>query len=419
MSKLYIVGGNELNGRLKIPSAKNSLLPIIGASLLVDGVVKINNFSNFTDCMVMIRILENLGAKITFGDNRSLIIDSRDINAWTILSELAKELRSSFFTLGAILGRLKLAKVAYPGGCNIGARPVDIHLKAFRELGVSIVERHGYIYCNADRIKPSKIHLDYPSVGATENIIMASACLKGYTVITNCAKEPEIIDLQNFLNSCGADIKGAGTDTIKIKGVNRLLHSTEYTCIGDRIIAGTYAIATACCGGQVELHNINPRYLKSLIDVMKQANVRIDENDNGIRIVSDGKLKSVNKIETMPYPLFPTDLQSQMLVMQCVSSGSSLITENIFESRFKIVPELVKMGADITVKSNMAYVNGVNKLYGADVYASDLRAGAGLVIAGLIADGYTTVHNVNYIDRGYENIENDLSLLGASIKRIE
>ncbi|MBQ8749610.1 MAG: UDP-N-acetylglucosamine 1-carboxyvinyltransferase [Clostridia bacterium] len=418
MSKLYIIGGNKLNGEITIPSAKNTLLPILASCILVDGEVKINNFTNYRDCIIMTNILSSLGAKIKY-EGSAVIIDCRNINEWTITTELAKELRSSFFTLGAVLGRIGLAKVAYPGGCNIGARPVNIHLKALRDLGVSIIERHGYIYCNADGIKANTIHLDFPSVGATENIMMASCVINGTTIISNCAKEPEIEDLQNFLNSCGANISGAGTDTITIVGVGHLLHSTEYTCISDRIIAGTYAIATACTGGSVKLKDANSQHLIALTNVLKNAGVNIVENKKSLHISADKRLVSVPHISTMPYPCFPTDLQSQILVMQAISNGNSVISENIFESRFKVVPELKKMGAVILVKNNVAYISGVECLYGAEVYATDLRAGASLVIAGLVANGYTTVNNVEYIDRGYLKIEEDLSKLGADIKRID
>lgn len=431
MSKLYIVGGNELNGEITIPSAKNALLPILGACVLVDGVVKINNFANFSDCNVMLQILSGLGAKIKFEDN-AVLIDCTNLTDWTITEELANKLRSSFFTLGAILGRFSLAKVAYPGGCNIGARPVNYHLKALRQLGVSIIDKHGYIYCNADKVNATTLHLDFPSVGVTENVMMASCTISGETIIHNCAKEPEIVDLQNFLNACGADICGAGTDTINVKGVEKLLHSVEYECIGDRIIAGTYAIAVACCGGNVLLKNTDINHSTALLNVLREAGVEVveecvdetsgnelDANKKRIRVISSGKLKSVPYIETMPYPLFPTDLQSQIVVMESISCGNSVVSETIFESRFKVVPELTKMGADIIVKNNVANIKGVQSLYGADVYATDLRAGASLVIAGLVASGYTTINNVQYIDRGYVNIEKDFSSVGANIKRLD
>lgn len=419
MSKLYIVGGNKLNGELNIPSAKNTLLPILAGCILVNGEVKIHNFTMYKDCKIMIKILKSLGAKISLKYN-TIKIDCSNIDNWTITTELANKLRSSFFTLGAILGRLKLAKVAYPGGCDIGARPVNIHLKALRDLGVSIIERHGYIYCNGENLHSGEVNLDFPtSVGATENMIMACCSIKGTTILKNCAKEPEIIDLQNFLNLCGAKISGAGTDTITIVGVGGLLHGTEYTCISDRIIAGTYAIAVASTGGNVTLNNINPNHNKVLFKYLQDAGAKVDIYDSSVTVISSAKLKSIQHIETMPYPFFPTDLQSQMMVMQTISLGNSIISENIFEARFKIVPELIKMGAKITIKNNVAYVCGVEHLYGAEVYATDLRAGAGLVIAGLVADGYTTVSNVEYIDRGYLNIENDLANIGANIKRIE
>lgn len=416
MEKLKIIGGNKLNGKLKISSAKNAVLPILSACILVDGEVKINDFPEFSDCDTMLSILCNFGAKIQ-KDKKSVKIDCSQINSYMVETKLAEKMRSSFFTFGAILSRCGRAVFSYPGGCNIGARPIDIHLKAFQDLGVSIVEKHGYIYANDISFKGGIVYLDFASVGATENIMMFACTQKGITVIKNPAKEPEIEDLQNFLNKCGANIKGAGTEQITIQGIGGLLRGCEYICIGDRIIAGTYAIATACTGGHIDLSNINPLHLQDVIDKLRKAGLSVIEKKKGIEISASKRPIALPIIQTMPYPLFPTDLQSQFTVLQSISEGNSMVIENIFESRLSYVPQLIKMGAKIKVKNNIAFVEGVPTLYGAEVFAPDLRAGAGLVIASLCAKGYSTINNINYIDRGYEHIEKDLRLLGAEIVR--
>ena len=319
--------------------------------------------------------------------------------------------------LGSLLTKFKKALVAYPGGCNIGTRPIDLHLKGLRSLGVKIDEKHGFIDCDGSNMKAGFVHLDFPSVGATENLMMACVKLKGKSVIYNAAKEPEIIDLQNFINSMGGKISGAGTSTITIIGVDHL-HSTNYTPISDRIVAGTYLIACAMTGGHIKLKNTIPEHNLAVITKLKQSGCDVDLFENEIEIKSSGKLKSC-AIETQPYPGFPTDLQNQMLALQTISKGTGIIVENLFETRFKIYGELTKMGADITIRDRMALIKGVDKLYGATVTASDLRGGAALVIAGLSASGYTTVEDIYHIDRGYKNMENDLNILGAEIKRIE
>lgn len=319
--------------------------------------------------------------------------------------------------LGPLVARFKQAKVAYPGGCNIGTRPIDLHIKGLEALNVKIIERHGYIYCNGENMKCGEVHLDFPSVGATENIIMASVLLDGTTKIYNAAKEPEIEDLQNFINAMGGCVRGAGTSTIEIEGVKKL-NSVCYTPISDRIIAGTYLIACACAGGKVELNNTFCGFNTALISKLKQSGCNIKTKSDNIIIEVGLRPKSISKIETMPYPGFPTDLQSQMLTLQTLSRGTSVIVENLFETRFKIYTELKKMGANIIVKDRMAFVSGVENLYGASVTAPDLRSGAGLVIAGMCAKGYTTINDIYHIDRGYLNIENDFNALGADIKRI-
>lgn len=416
MYKLKIDGGNRLNGSLKISTSKNAILPILSACILIDDEVEILDFPHFSDCYAMLDILQNFGAKISFTKN-SVIVNCKNINSYLVDTFLAEKMRSSFFTFGAILARVGKAVYSYPGGCNIGARPIDIHLKAFRELGVHIVERHGYIYAQKEQFFAKDIYLDFQSVGVTENVMMLCACLDGTTIVHNCAKEPEIVDLQNFLNLAGANISGAGTERIVIKGVNKLLHSVKYKCIGDRIIAGTYLIGAACTGGDITLKNVNFNHLQDVINKLSLSGCKIVKGNNYIQLKNDKKLQSLPYIQTMPYPFFPTDLQAQITAMQCISLGSSVVVENIFESRFNYVPQLVKMGANIKVKNNIAMITGVDTLYGADVFATDLRAGASLVIAGLCAKGYTTVYNVHYIDRGYDSIESDLSCLGAKIIR--
>ena len=417
MSKLLINGGNKLFGEIEVSSAKNSYLTILAGSILVEGEITLHKYPNYSDTESMCQILKHLGAEIRREDT-SIILDNSGLNAHDIPTELASLVRSSIFTLGAIIGRFKKAKVAYPGGCEIGARPIDIHLSGLRQLGVKINEKHGYIYCDGRDMHAATIVLDFPSVGATENLIMASVLTKGETILYNCAKEPEIVDLQDFLNTLGAKIRGAGSEKIVIEGVNKL-HGGEFTPIKDRIIAGTYIIACAMCGGDITLRGVNPDHLGAVLTKLNKSACQIETSCDKIRVYSDGKPLSLSKIETSIYPGIPTDLQAQLLALQCISQGSCMIVENLFESRFKHVPELIKMGADIHLKDRVAFVRGVPNLFGAEVFGMDLRGTAALVLAGLCAEGYTTVHNVKHIDRGYESIERDLSLLGADIKRVE
>lgn len=417
MSKLIINGGNKLNGELEISSSKNAYLPIIAGCILAGGEVVLHRYPDYTDTDNMCNILTHLGARTKKQDD-CLVVNCENLSHYDIPTELAVVVRSSIFALGAIVSRFRKAKVAYPGGCEIGARPIDIHLSGLRQLGVKIVERHGYIYCDGKDMHSANIVLDFPSVGATENLMMASVLVKGETVLYNCAKEPEIVDLQNFLNTLGAKISGAGTDKIVIEGVKKL-HGGEYTPIRDRIIAGTYMIACAMCGGDVTLKGVNPAFLHSLISKIDKYACQITCDYDKIRVQSSGKSVALGKVETAVYPGFPTDLQAQILALQTISSGSCMIVENLFESRFKHVPELIKMGASIHVKDRIALVKGVDKLFGADVMATDLRGSASLVLAGLVAEGYTTLSSTKYIDRGYEHIERELSLLGGDIKRVE
>ena len=416
MDKLYIKGGNSLFGSCKIACAKNAYLPILAGAILCDGKVTLKNYPKFLDIINMTNILENLGAKAKL-ENKNLVLDMTSLNNYEIPHELATLTRSSIFSLGAILGRFKKAKVAYPGGCEIGTRPIDLHLKGLEALGVKVIDRRGYITCDGQNMRGGVVNLDFPSVGATENIMMAGATAKGTTKIINCAKEPEIIDLQDFLNRAGAKITGAGTSVITIQGVQKL-HSVEYTPISDRIITGTYLLACAICGGEIELTNANIEHLDALISKLANNNCRFWMKKGKIIMQSSKKHKAISKIETMPYPGFPTDLQPQIVAMLATAKGTSLVVENLFETRYKYVNELYKMGSDIIIKDRSAIIRGVPKLFGASVNSTDLRGGAGLVLAGLMADGFTTIGNVQQIDRGYLNIEQDLSKLGAEIKRI-
>ncbi len=417
MSKLIINGGKSLFGEFETPSSKNSFLPILAGCILATEEVVLHKYPNYLDINSMCDILKYLGSKVE-KQGSTLVVNSKNIEKCDVPSHLACLVRSSIFTLGAILARFKKTKIAYPGGCEIGARPIDIHLAGLKKLGVKITERHGYINCDGSCMKASDIMLDFPSVGATESLIMASVLLNGTTKIYNCAKEPEVVDLQNFLNKMGAKIQGAGTDKIVINGVKNL-KGCEYTPISDRIIAGTVIIGTCMCQGEVFLKNINPLHIQSLLTKIDGFACQIESKHDTIKISCSQPPKALTKIETSTFPGFPTDLQSQILSLQTISEGSCLIVENLFENRFKNVPELIKMGADIQVKDRIAVVKGVKNLFGAEVLGGDLRGTASLVLAGLCAKGYTTVNNVHHVDRGYENIEKQFASLGADIKRIK
>ena len=413
-NKLIINGKQKLEGKIKVDKAKNALLPIIAATILCEDDIVLKNVPKLTDIKKMNEIIVALGGKINWTDN-SLTLNTSTINNYEIPPKLASEIRSSIFMLGPILAKHKYARVVYPGGCDIGSRPIDLHLSGLKDLNVKILEEHGFRYCDGKNMRNGLVHLDYPSVGATENIMMASVFLRGETTIFNAAKEPEIVDLQNFINSMGGKITGAGSSTIKIKGVKKL-HGTTYTPISDRIVAGTYLIATAMTGGKVLLEDCNFEHIYSLITKLRNSGCKIDYDSDKILIEAKYKPLSCPSVETQPYPGFPTDLQAQFLALQTISEGISVITENMFETRFKHVPELLKMGAKITTRDRMAIVRG-GKLFGANVVAHDLRGGAALILAGLAAKGQTTISGIQYVDRGYEQIEIKLASLGADIKR--
>ncbi len=415
MAKLVINGGNRLYGCASIQGAKNAVLPLFAASILTEKKITIKNVPNLIDVDNMIKILQSLGAEVK-RTNSSVEIIAGNLKSSEISHTLAKELRSSIFILGPMLGRLKQAKVAYPGGCDIGLRPIDIHLKAFRDMNVKIIERSGYIYCDATNMQGGDIVLDYPSVGATENIMLAACTVEGKTTIMNAAREPEIMDLQNLLVAMGASVTGAGTPFIEVKG-SQEFKSVEYTAMPDRIVAGTFAIAVAICGGEVLIKGCNSKYIQSLLTKLEKTSCNIYQIDDNIKIIAKPKREAIEYIETQPYPGFPTDLQAPIMALQAVSSGVSIITENIFENRFKHVSELLKMGAAIRVKGRNAIIKGVERLSGAEVFAHDLRGGAALVLAGLSAIGTTVINDIYHIDRGYEKIEKQLKKLGADIQR--
>ena len=415
MDSFVICGGKQLKGEIVVDTAKNAVLPIIAATILTKEEIVLNNLPNIIDVDKMIEILKTMGASVK-REGRSAIFKA-ELKKLEIPTDLAKEIRSSIFMLGPLLARYSKARVAYPGGCDIGSRPIDLHLSALRDLGVRIEEDYGFINCDAENMRAGVVHLDFPSVGATENIMMSAVFLKGRTIILNAAKEPEIVDLANFINMIGGKIKGAGTSTITIDGVKKL-NSGIYTPMADRIIAGTYLIAGAMTKGDIKLSNINYQDVYALINKLKNAGCLIDYGENYIKLKSFERPISCSSIETQPFPGFPTDLQAQMLAMQSVSNGISVVTENLFETRFKHVPELVKMGAKITLKDRMAIIRGVPKLYGAEVVAHDLRGGAGLILAGFVAKGETKVLNAKYVDRGYEKIEEKYRELGGEIYRV-
>lgn len=416
MDKFVIEGGNRLYGSVKLQSAKNSVLPLFAASVLTDKPVVIRETPAIADALCMAQILRELGANVRF-QNGSVIIDSSNACSHSISSALTKELRSSVFMLGSLLTRFRRALIAYPGGCDIGLRPIDLHLNALKRLGVKISERDGFIVCECDVLRGAEIMLDFPSVGATENIMLASVMAEGDTVLQGAAKEPEIVDLQNFLNAMGGKISGAGTDVIRIEGVKKL-GGVTYKPMKDRIEAGTFLIAAAMCGGEVETVGITAENIGLLLHKLRENGCKIHIKNDKIRLSSFGRLKCNRRIETMPFPGFPTDLQAQMTSLNSACEGGALIVENLFETRFKYVPELQKMGADIEVKGRNAFVRGVPRLHGASLIAGDLRGGAALVIAALGAEGVSEVLDLSHIDRGYADLQGKLKNLGAEIKRV-
>ena len=417
MEKFIISGGKPLHGSVRIQSAKNAVLPLLAASVLTDETVFIQDVPPITDVENMLRILKELGCEIRRNEEGAAI-DSANAVSHEIPAVLTKEIRSSIFMLGSILTRFHRAKIAYPGGCDIGLRPIDLHLSGLKRLGVKIHEEGGYINCAVDKIKGAEIQLDFPSVGATENIMMAAVKAEGRTTIGNAAKEPEIVDLQNFLNAMGAKVQGAGSATIVIDGVEKL-RGVEYMPMKDRIEAGTFLIAAASVGGEIVTEGLFPENIAALLHKLRENGCKIYTKNDKIVLRSDGKLKCVDLVETTPFPGFPTDLQAQYSALSCTARGTTLVVENLFETRFKYAGELKRMGADVTVRGKTAVIRGVEKLHGASVTAGDLRGGAALVVAGLKAEGTTTVLDLSHIDRGYGEFERKLRLLGATIRRVK
>ena len=415
MGKFIIDGGHKISGEIDVQGAKNAVLPILAATVLARDVSEIHNCPSLRDVDKTDQVLEGLGCGVKRG-NHTVTVDADGITCCTICEELMREMRSSIVFLGAIIARCHEAIVSMPGGCPIGLRPIDLHLKALRALGIDISEEHGYIKCCADRIKGADIHLDFPSVGATENIMLAAATADGVTVISNAAREPEIIDLGLFLRAMGADISGIGTSVITIRGVDKL-HGASYTIMPDRIVAATYLAAAAATGGSITLKKANPRDMGAMLHILREMGADIRCTGDVITLTPPKRLKSVHTIKTMPYPGFPTDIQSPFMALAALADGTSVFVENIFENRFQHVDELTRMGADIKVTGRSAVVRGVKHLSGANVVARELRGGAALVIAALAANGRTTINGTEFIDRGYENIESYLSDCGAVIRR--
>ncbi|MFV0518913.1 MAG: UDP-N-acetylglucosamine 1-carboxyvinyltransferase [Lachnospirales bacterium] len=421
MGEYHIVGNYKMNGEINVHGAKNAILPILAGTILVDSEVVIENSPKINDTLIALEMLRRLGSDLSFSKN-TLKINNSTLISNAIDEELVSQMRSSIIFLGALIGRFKECQIGFPGGCELGARPIDLHLKGLKALGVYITEKHGVIYAKTKKLKGAKIILDFPSVGATENIMLAAVYAEGETIIYNAAREPEIVDLQNFLNCQGAKIRGAGTDKIVIEGVDKL-YGKPYKIMSDRIVAGTYLVAGAITGGDIILKDVDLPSIKQISYKLEESGCIIKEyeEDNIISLKAPERLRAIEKLTTLPYPGFPTDMQSQMMTLMTVAEGTSILVETIFESRNKHINELVKLGAKITLSNDgmTSIIKGVDRLNGTVVYSKDLRGGAALVLAGLVATGNTVVKNSIFIDRGYEDIARDLSLLGCKIKKAE
>lgn len=417
VSKLIIEGGHKLEGEISVHGAKNSALPILAASMLCHGQSVIHNCPGLSDVEASIRILRHLGCKIQQSGS-TLIVDSTNIMTCDVPDDLMREMRSSIVFLGAIVSRMGCARMSFPGGCELGPRPIDLHLKALRQMGLSIDEYHGYLDCKVEsRLQGTRIALSFPSVGATENVLLAAVLAEGTTVITNAAREPEILDLANYLNACGGRIKGAGEGTVIIEGVKQL-HGAEHTVIPDRIAATTFMTAAAMTGSKLSLRDIDVSHLGQVIPMFEEAGCIVRCEGAQMAIAAPKNLHPIKIVRTMPYPGFPTDAQAPVMAMTTLAKGTSVFVENIFESRYKHAGELLRLGANIKVEGKVAVVEGVQKLYGAQVEAPDLRGGAALVVAGLSAEGVTQLTGLHHIDRGYECLEQSLTSIGAKVKRI-
>ena len=417
MEQYVIKGGNPLYGEVEIGGAKNAALAILAAAIMTDETVTIDNLPNVRDINVLLQAIEEIGAHVERVDVHKVKINGSFIRGVNVDNEFIRKIRASYYLIGALLGKYRHAEVALPGGCDIGSRPIDLHMKGFRSMGAEVDIAHGLVVAKAEKLNGTHIYLDKVSVGATINIMMAASMAEGKTVIENAAKEPHVVDVANFLNSMGANSRGAGTDVIRIVGVEKL-HKTEYSVIPDQIEAGTFMFAVAAAGGDVLVKDVIPKHLEATTAKLLEVGCKVEEFDDSVRVISDGKLKHT-QVTTLPYPGFPTDMQPQMAVLLGIAEGTSTVTESIFENRFKYVDELTRMGADIKVESNIAIISGVNRYTGARVNAPDLRAGAALVIAGLAADGITVVDDIYYIERGYEALEDKLTKIGATIAKVE
>jgi UDP-N-acetylglucosamine 1-carboxyvinyltransferase len=416
MNKLMINGGVRLKGEIRISGAKNAVLPILAATLLADGPATIENVPHLHDVTTTVELLGCMGVSVSIDEKLSVEVDSSTIENYTAPYHLVKTMRSSILVLGPLLARFGIAEVSLPGGCAIGSRPVDLHIKGLQDMGAEIEVSNGYIHARAKRLKGARLVMDIVTVTGTENLMMAAALADGITTIENAAREPEVVDLANFINAMGGKVSGAGTDTIVIEGVEKL-HGTRYRVLPDRIETGTFLVAAAITGGSIKVKDTAPRLLDAVIDKLREAGAKIEVGDDWISLDMEGRRPKAVNIRTAPYPAFPTDMQAQFLALNTIAEGTSTVVETVFENRFMHVQEIKRMGADIEIEGNTAIIRGVDTLTAAPVMATDLRASASLIIAGLVAIGETEVQRIYHIDRGYENIEEKLSLLGAKIRR--
>ena len=417
MEQYAIKGGNPLVGEVEIGGAKNAALPIIAASIMTDETVQVDNIPDVRDTNVLLDAMQDIGVLVKHDARHSISINASQVHNFVVDGDNIRKIRASYYFIGALLAKYKSAEVALPGGCDIGCRAIDQHIKGFRALGADVKIEYGLIKAHAERLRGSHIYMDVVSVGATINIMMVASLAEGTTIIENAAKEPHVVDLANFLNSMGANIKGAGTDVIRIKGVPGL-HGTEYTIIPDQIEAGTFMFAAAITKGDITVKNVIPKHLESITAKLLEIGCEIEESDDAVRVVAAKPLRHT-QVKTLPYPGFPTDMQPQITVALALSNGTSIVTESIFENRFKYVDELIRMGASIKVESNTAIVNGISRYTGASINAPDLRAGAALVLAALAAEGYSTIEDIHYIQRGYEDFHLKLQALGAQIEKVD
>ncbi len=416
MNKLMINGGVKLEGEIRISGAKNAVLPILAATLLADGPATIENVPHLHDVTTTVELLGCMGVMVSIDEKLSVEVDSSTIKNYTAPYHLVKTMRSSILVLGPLLARFGEAEVSLPGGCAIGSRPVDLHIKGLQDMGAEIDVSNGYIHAKAKRLKGARLIMDIVTVTGTENLMMAAALADGTTIIENAAREPEVVDLANFINAMGGDISGAGTDTIVIEGVEKL-HGTRYRVLPDRIETGTYLVAAAITGGSIKVKDTEPHLLDAVIEKLREAGAKIEIGEDWISLDMEGKRPKAVNVRTAPYPAFPTDMQAQFAALNTIAEGTSTVVETVFENRFMHVQELKRMGADIEIEGNTAIIRGIDKLTSAPVMATDLRASASLIIAGLVASGETEVQRIYHIDRGYENIEEKLALLGAKIRR--